>query len=131
MKKSVIFGGFFIICYLAEPRPTLGHYRGNSIIDLRQTHAFVLYLTRRLSGALQRQSKCKRLTLPLPNLGRREKLTYICIFTLLCGTSKVFIKAFKAFIKPLKGPQKSAGIKLYVNFLSLSGIGAGRAKQLQ
>ena len=65
-KKRSFFFIIIIICYLADPRPTLGHYRGNSIIDLRQIPAFVLYLTRRLSGALQRQSKCKRLTRPFP-----------------------------------------------------------------
>ena len=31
---------------------------------------------------------------------------------LLCGASKGFMKAFKAFIKPLEAPQRSVKIKL-------------------
>ena len=34
------------------------------------------------------------------------------IFTLLRGASKVFMKAFKAFIKPLEAPQRSKKIKI-------------------
>ena len=30
----------------------------------------------------------------------------------LCGTSKGFMKAFKAFIKPFETPQKSVKIKI-------------------
>ena len=40
-----------------------------------------------------------------PNPGRRKNI--ILIFTLLCGASKGFMKAFKAFIKPFEGPQRS------------------------
>ena len=36
----------------------------------------------------------------------------ITIFTLLCGTSKIFMKALKAFIKPFEAPQRSAEIKI-------------------
>ena len=48
------------------------------------------------------------------------------IFTLLCGASESFMKAFKAFIKPFEAPQRSVKIKIEVNFFYLSGIGAGR-----
>ena len=34
------------------------------------------------------------------------------IFTLLCGDSKGFMKAFKAFIKPSDAPQRSVKIKI-------------------
>ena len=33
-------------------------------------------------------------------------------FTLLCGASKGFIKAFEAFIKPFETPQRSVKIKI-------------------
>ena len=44
----------------------------------------------------------------------------------LCGDSKGFIKAFKAFIKPFEAPQGDAKIKIQVNFLPSSVIGPGR-----
>ena len=47
-----------------------------------------------------------------PDLGRTEKITYIFIFTLLCGAAKDFMKAFKAFIKPFEAPQRSVKIKI-------------------
>ena len=34
------------------------------------------------------------------------------IFTLLCGASKDFMKAFKAFIKPFEASQRSVNIKI-------------------
>ena len=45
------------------------------------------------------------------NPGRREKIKSIFIFTLLCGASKVFMKALKAFIKPSEAPERSVEIK--------------------
>ena len=47
-----------------------------------------------------------------PNSERREKIELIFIFTLLCGASKGFTKAFKAFIKPFEAPQRSVKIKI-------------------
>ena len=47
------------------------------------------------------------LSAPFPD---KEK-TRIFIFTLLCGTSKGFMKALKVFIKPFEVPQRSAKIK--------------------
>ena len=41
------------------------------------------------------------------------------------------MKAFKVFIKPFEAPQRSAKIKLYVNFFSSSGIGMRRLKILK
>ena len=36
------------------------------------------------------------------------------------------MKVFKAFMKPFEAPQRSEKIKIYLNFLSSSGIGTGR-----
>ena len=52
----------------------------------------------------------------------------ILSFTLLCGATKDFMKAFKAFIKPFEAPQRNVKIKIEVNFLSLSGVGTGKVK---
>ena len=52
------------------------------------------------------------LTLPVPMPDEEKKLTQIFIFTLLCGTSKGFMKASKAFIKPFAAPQRSVKIKI-------------------
>ena len=55
-------------------------------------------------------------TLPLPIPSKKRKLTQIFIFTLLCGASNCFMKAFKAFIKPFEAPQRGLKIKIYANF---------------
>ena len=52
------------------------------------------------------------LTLPVPIPAEEKKLSEIFIFTLLCGASKGFMKAFKAFIKPFEAPQRSVKIKI-------------------
>ena len=45
---------------------------------------------------------------PFPSVpGKREKLSESFIFTLLCGASKGFMKALKAFTRPFKAPQRS------------------------
>ena len=49
----------------------------------------------------------------------KKKLTQILILTLLCGASKGFIQAFKAFIKPYETPQRSVKIKININFLNV------------
>ena len=55
-------------------------------------------------------------------------------FTLLCGASKGFTRAFKAFIKPFEGSQRSEKIKISVTFFNLMQLsdmhGAGMVKQL-
>ena len=51
-----------------------------------------------------------------PDPGRRDKINLNLFFTLLCGASKSFMKALKAFIKPCEAPQRSVKIKIYVNF---------------
>ena len=38
------------------------------------------------------------------------------VFTLLCGASKGFMKAFKAFIKPFEAPQRNVKIKIKLFF---------------
>ena len=52
------------------------------------------------------------LTLPATIQDKEKKLTYIFIFTFLCGASKGFMKALKTFIKPFEAPQRSVKIKL-------------------
>ena len=49
-----------------------------------------------------------------PNPGRRGKTCEIFVFTLLCGASKGFMKAFKGFktIKPFEAPQRGVKIKI-------------------
>ena len=42
---------------------------------------------------------------------------------LLCGPSKGFIKAFKAFIKLFEAPQRSVKIKIKQFFLFVPGLG--------
>ena len=56
------------------------------------------------------------LTLLAPILDEDKKLTKMFIFTFLCGATKGFMKAFKAFIKPFEAPQRSVKIKILVNF---------------
>ena len=51
------------------------------------------------------------LTLPVPIPEEEKQLAKIIIFTLLCGASKGFMKALKAFIKPFEAPQRSMKIK--------------------
>ena len=61
-----------------------------------------------------------------PDPGRREKITKILNFTLLCGASKGFMKAF---IKPFEPPQRSMKIKLIFILIQLCEIhGVGRVK---
>ena len=50
------------------------------------------------------------LNVPIPN--KVKRLSYIFIFTLLCGASKGFMKALSAFIKPFEAPQRSVKIKI-------------------
>ena len=54
----------------------------------------------------------KKLTLPVHIPNEEKKLTSIFIFTLLCGGSKGFMKAFKAFIKPFEASQRTVKIKI-------------------
>ena len=51
------------------------------------------------------------------NHGWREKIKLNLFFTLLCGTSKGFLKAFKVFIKPFEVPQRRVKIKVLTWFL--------------
>ena len=50
-----------------------------------------------------------------PRMKRKNKLKPF-IFTLICGASKVFMKALTAFIKPSEALQRSAKINIRVNF---------------
>ena len=49
--------------------------------------------------------------------------SWFSIFTLLCGVSKGFMKAFKAFIKPFEAPQRSVKIKIWLDFFLRPGLG--------
>ena len=57
-----------------------------------------------------------------------KKLYKLFISALLCLTSKGFMKALKAIIKPFEAPQRSVKIKIEENILYSSGIGTGRIK---
>ena len=52
------------------------------------------------------------LTFSVPIPAKKKKITLIVIFALLCGASKGFIKAFKAFMKPFEVSQRSVKIKI-------------------
>ena len=51
------------------------------------------------------------------------KINYIFIFTLLCGATKGFMKAFKVFIKPFKATQRCVKIKKLIFFSLCPGLG--------
>ena len=55
-----------------------------------------------------------KITLPVTIPDEEKKLTYIFILTLLCGASKGFKKAFKAFLKPFEALQRSVKIKTLI-----------------
>ena len=59
------------------------------------------------------------LILAIPILDEEKKLRSIFIFILLCGASKGFMKALKAFIKPFEAPQRSVKIKINLIFISI------------
>ena len=52
------------------------------------------------------------LTSPVSIPDEEKEISEIPIFTLLCGASKGFMKALKAFIKPFETPQRSMKIKI-------------------
>ena len=54
----------------------------------------------------------KRLTLQIAIPDEEKKVFKIFIFTALCGASKGFMKALKAFIEPFKAPQRSVKTKI-------------------
>ena len=58
------------------------------------------------------------LIIPVPIPNEEKKLSQIFIFTLLYGAWKHFMKALKAFIKPIEAPQRS--VKLKFNLISIS-----------
>ena len=60
--------------------------------------------------------KVGQVTLPVPIPDEEKNLSEIFIFTLLCGASKGFIKALKAFKKLFEAPQRSAKITISLNF---------------
>ena len=68
----------------------------------------------KLNGNFSKFSKkiCFVLTLPVPVPDEEKKLRKMFIFTLLCGTSKGFMKALKAFIELFEATQKSAKIRI-------------------
>ena len=52
------------------------------------------------------------LTLPVPIPDEEKKLSEIFIFILLCGASKSFMTALKAFVKPFEAAQRGVKIKI-------------------
>ena len=70
------------------------------------------------------------LSRPVP--GQREKINFNFILTLICGATKGFMKALRAFIKPFEAPRRSGKIKLKLVFISAQFHemhGAGRIKK--
>ena len=59
------------------------------------------------------------LTLNVPIPDKKKKSTEILIFTLLCGVSKGFMNALKAFMKPFEAPEGSMKIEIQVNLISI------------
>ena len=59
------------------------------------------------------------LILPIPIPNDEKKLSQIFIFTLLYGAWKHFMKAFKAFIKPIEAQQRSVKLKFNLIFISI------------
>ena len=52
-----------------------------------------------------------------PDLGQREKINLKFLFShFFVVPQKIFMKALKAFTKPFEAPQRSAKIKISVNF---------------
>ena len=52
------------------------------------------------------------LTLNAPIPDKKKNLTKIFIFALFCGTSKAFMKALNAFVKPFKGSERIVKIEI-------------------
>ena len=69
---------------------------------------------------------CLALLVLIPD--EEKKLSWIFIFTLLCGASKGFLKAFKAFKKPFEAPQRSVKIKIKKFYLKTTFWNAQRGK---
>ena len=59
------------------------------------------------------------LIIPVPIPNEEKKLSQIFIFTLIYGAWKHFMKAFKAFIKPIEAPQRSVKSKFNLIFISI------------
>ena len=70
---------------------------------------FRFYFTELRLEALSTKGK---LTLPVPIPDEEGKLTELFIFKLLCGVSKVLLKALKAFINHFEVSQRSVKIKI-------------------
>ena len=69
---------------------SLTNFTKNSILDAGFWTHFCLSTFPTVSSILSTYSRGK-LSPPRPDLGRNEKLTYVFIFTLLCGASKGFM----------------------------------------
>ena len=52
------------------------------------------------------------------------------MFTLLCGISEGFMKAFKTFIKPFESPQRSTKIKICILMKLFEMDGTGTVKNV-
>ena len=96
-------------------------YQFRSIYDLKEIydgkiHLFLVSIQRNYlveylwsikSNKYSYELRISILTLSVPIPDEDKKLTYIFIFTLLCGASKGFMKALKALIKPFEARQRS------------------------
>ena len=67
-----------------------------------------------------------------PDPKRREKINLRFCFPLLCGASKGFMKALKAFIKPFQAPQRGMKKNFKLIFILIQHsemYGTGRVNQ--
>ena len=92
---------------------------GKSFIQLRETDKDGLHVKFRTNyHNVKNENACagllnmQKLTLPVPIPDKEKKITQIFNFTLPCGASNSFLKAFNAFIKLFEAPQRSVKIKI-------------------
>ena len=85
--------------------------RARNILEKLIKHGIVNYVFQTYTGwSITKARSCLTLNIPIPD--KVKKLRKMFIFTLLCGVSKGFMKALKAFIKPFEAPQRSVKIKI-------------------
>ena len=105
-----------ILCIVNDHSTVLTQTVGRRLNDEPKHHAWPVFQILRFLV----------LTVPVPIPDEEKKLTWIFIFVLLCGTSKDFMKALKAFLKSFQAPQRSENKNLswflfYYNFLKCTG----------
>ena len=95
---------------------------GKSFVQLRETDKDGLHVKFRTNyHNVKNENACadnpgllnmQKLTLPVPIPDKEKKITQIFNFTLPCGASNSFLKAFNTFIKLFEAAQRSVKIKI-------------------